>query len=141
MAITANWSIDFSSGIPVYKQIINTICTAVSSGTLKKGERLPTIKELTAQLNVNPNTVAKAYRELDLKGVITSKRGNGSFISDGPLDMPKLNAKQRRAKLEGLFGRVLAEAQLEGIGEQELLHYVQETLGSFVQPGCDSSVK
>ena len=128
MSTTANWSIDFSSGIPVYKQIINAVCTAVSSGTLKKGERLPTIKELTAQLNVNPNTIAKAYRELDLKGVITSKRGNGSFISDEPLDMPKLSAKQRRAKLEGLFGRVLAEAQLEGIGEQELLHYVQERI-------------
>ena len=64
MAMTANWSIDFSSGIPVYKQIINTICTAVSSGKLRQGEKLPTIKELTQQLNVNPNTVAKAYREL-----------------------------------------------------------------------------
>ena len=128
MAIAANWSIDFSSGIPVYKQIINYVYTAVSSGTLSRGERLPTINELTHQLNVNPNTIAKAYRELDLKGVITSKRGNGSFISESPLDIPKLSARQRRAKLEGLFGRVLAEAKLEGIGEQELLHYVQERI-------------
>jgi len=128
MAIAANWSIDFSSGIPVYRQIINYVSTAVSSGTLSKGERLPTIKELTAQLNVNPNTVAKAYRELDLKGVITSKRGNGSFISESLQDIPKLNARQRRAKLEGLFSRVLAEAKHEGIGEQELLHYVQERI-------------
>jgi GntR family transcriptional regulator len=128
MAIAVNWSIDFSSGIPVYRQIINYVSTAVSSGTLSKGERLPTIKELTAQLNVNPNTVAKAYRELDLKGVITSKRGNGSFVSESPMDIPKLSAKQRRARLEGLFGRILAEAKLEGIGEQELLHYVQERI-------------
>jgi GntR family transcriptional regulator len=128
MAIAANWSIDFSSGIPVYKQIINTIYTAVSSGTLRQGERLPTIKELTRQLNVNPNTIAKAYRELDLKGVITSKRGNGSFVSESTLDVPKLSPRQRRAKLEGLFGRVIAEAKLEGIGERKLLCYVQERI-------------
>ena len=128
MAIAANWSIDFSSGIPVYKQIINTIYTAVSDGKLTKGDRLPTIKELTHQLNVNPNTIAKAYRELDLKGVITSKRGNGSFISESPLEAPKLSAKQRKVKLEGLFGRVIAEASVEGIGESELLRFIQERI-------------
>jgi len=128
MAIAANWSIDFSSGIPVYKQIINTIYTAVSSGKLREGDRLPTIKELTHQLNVNPNTIAKAYRELDLKGVITSKRGNGSFISESPLEVPKLSAKQRKAKLEGLLSRVIAEAKVEGVGEHELLRYIQERI-------------
>ncbi|MCF7975052.1 MAG: GntR family transcriptional regulator [Phycisphaerae bacterium] len=128
MSIAANWFIDFSSGIPVYKQIINTIYTAVSTGKLREGDRLPTIKELTLQLNVNPNTIAKAYRELDLKGVITSKRGNGSFISESPLEVPKLSAKQRKAKLEALFGRVIAEAQVEGIGESELLRHIQERI-------------
>ncbi len=128
MAISANWAIDFSSGIPVYKQIINCVCTAVSSGNLKQGQRLPTIKELTHQLNVNPNTVAKAYRELDLKGVITSKRGSGSFISESPLDIPKLSARQRKMRLDAVFGRIMAEVQGEGINERELLHYVRERM-------------
>ncbi len=125
---TAHWSLDFSSGIPVYKQIVNIICTSVSSGLLAEGQRLPTIKALTHQLNVNPNTVAKAYRELDLKGVITSKRGNGSFISELPTEYPKLSAKDRRAKLDRLFGRIVAEAQSEGISESELRTYVQERM-------------
>ncbi len=123
-----SWTIDFASGIPVYKQIINFICMAVSSGQLKQGERLPTIKELTKRLNVNPNTVAKAYRELDLKEIITSKRGNGSFISETARQRPRPSARQRKAILEGLFGRLIAEAHEEGIHESELLHYVQERM-------------
>jgi GntR family transcriptional regulator len=121
---TTKWSIDFSSGVHVYKQIINYIYAAIGNGELKEDDKLPTIKELAEQLNVNPNTVAKAYRELELKGVIAGKRGNGSFISAAQKNLVKLTAKDKDSKLRNLFGRVIAEAKSEGIMEKELMEYI-----------------
>jgi len=121
---TIKWSIDFSSGVHVYTQIINHIYAAIGNGELKVDDKLPTIKELAEQLNVNPNTVAKAYRELELKGVIAGRRGNGSFVS-APASKPlKLTAKDKESRLHKLFGRVMAEAKSEGIMEEELIEYI-----------------
>ena len=131
MAIAAKWSIDFSSGIPAYRQIINYIYAAIADGTLQEGERLPTVKELTEQLNVNPNTITRAYRELDLKGVITRKRGTGSFISISQAKAPKLTVKQTKTKLDELFGRMIAEAKDKGIMEDQLMKYMQERMKDY----------
>lgn len=119
-----NWSVDFSSGVHVYKQIINIIYTAIGTGELCEGDRLPTIKELAGQLEVNPNTIAKSYRELELKGVITSKRGNGSFISANQSNAISLTDKEKETRLNNLFSRVIAEAKNEGISEAELMDYI-----------------
>ena len=119
-----NWSVDFSSGVHVYKQIINIIYTAIGTGELCEGDRLPTIKELAEQLEVNPNTIAKSYRELELKGVIASKRGNGSFISANPSQTITLTAEEKETRLNNLFSRVIAEAKNEGITEDELMEYI-----------------
>jgi GntR family transcriptional regulator len=124
MGTTSKWSIDFSSGVHVYKQIINYIYAAIGNGELKEGDKLPTIKELAEQLQVNPNTIAKSYRELELKGVIAGKRGNGSFISDYQTKTVKLTAKERESRLHRLFGRVIAEVKNEGITEDELMNYI-----------------
>ncbi|MEJ1972083.1 MAG: GntR family transcriptional regulator [Lacunisphaera sp.] len=78
------WSVEFHSGIPVYKQIIHQVQTAITAGGLKEGDRLPTIRALHQQLNVNPNTVAKAYRELEHLGLIATERGSGCFVSARP---------------------------------------------------------
>jgi len=67
-ALMKNWKIEFHSGIPAYKQIANRLTSAMADGTLASGDRLPTIREVNLALGVNPNTVAKAYRELALKG-------------------------------------------------------------------------
>ena len=69
------WQVEYNSGIPVYRQIINHVCATVATGVFKSGDQLPTIRALSERLNVNPNTVAKAYRELELKGIIVSERG------------------------------------------------------------------
>jgi GntR family transcriptional regulator len=121
---TAKWSIDFSSGVHVYKQIINYIYAAIGNGELKVNDKLPTIKELAEQLKVNPNTVAKAYRELELKGVIAGKRGNGSFVSKPATKSIKLTVKDKHTMLHKLLGRVFAEAKIEGIMEEELIDYI-----------------
>lgn len=116
----ADWSVEFHSGIPVYKQIVNRICSALAGGTLKEGDRLPTIRQMHEMLNVNPNTVAKAYRELELKGVIAGRRGSGCFMaaSEAPA---QLSPKEIEAKVTELFNRMIAEANGFGITEEEVL--------------------
>ena len=124
MEAISKWSIDFSSGVHVYKQIINNIFEAIGNGELKEGDKLPTIKELAEQLEVNPNTIAKSYRELELKGVIASKRGNGSFISANQSNTVTLTDEEKETRLNNLFSRVIAEAKNEGISENELMDYI-----------------
>src|SRR5271167_1505930 len=104
------WKVEYNSGIPVYRQIINHVCAAVAAGAFKAGDQLPTIRALHEHLNVNPNTVAKAYRELELKGVIVSERGSGSFIKvQEPAVRPDAREK-KKARLKNLYQRLLAEA-------------------------------
>lgn len=74
------FKIDFHSGIPVYQQIINNVKEAIISGDLKADDPLPSIRELAKELNVNPNTVARSYRDLEMEGFIYSRPGVGSFI-------------------------------------------------------------
>lgn len=124
METISRWSIDFSSGVHVYKQIINNIYEAIGNGELKEGDKLPTIKELAEQLEVNPNTIAKSYRELELKGVVASKRGNGSFISANQQNTVGLTDEEKETRLNNLLSRVIAEAKNEGITENELMDYI-----------------
>ena len=124
METISRWSIDFSSGVHVYKQIINNIYEAIGNGELKEGDKLPTIKELAEQLEVNPNTIAKSYRELELKGVVASKRGNGSFISANQQNTVGLTDEEKETRLNNLLSRVIAEAKNEGITENELMEYI-----------------
>lgn len=124
METTLKWTVDFSSGVHVYKQIINIIYAAIGNGELCEGDKLPTIKELAGQLEVNPNTIAKSYRELELKGVIASKRGNGSFISANQQSTVTLTDEEKEARLNNLFSRVIAQAKNEGITEDELMDYI-----------------
>ncbi len=124
METTLNWTVDFSSGVHVYKQIINIIYAAIGNGELSEGDKLPTIKELSEQLEVNPNTIAKSYRELELKGVIASKRGNGSYISANQLSTVTLTDEEKEVRLNNLFSRIIAQAKNEGITEDELMDYI-----------------
>lgn len=124
MEAASKWTVDFSSGVHIYKQIINIIYTAIGTGELREGDKLPTIKELSEQLEVNPNTIAKSYRELELKGVIASKRGNGSFISANNAKTITLTNEEKETRLNNLFSRVIAEANNEGITEAELMDYI-----------------
>jgi GntR family transcriptional regulator len=117
------WQVEYNSGIPVYRQIINQACAAVAAGTFKLGDQLPTIRALSERLNVNPNTVAKAYRELELKGIIVSERGSGSFIQAQP---PAPEVRQKKTKLKNIYRRLLAEAASNGLTENELLSFIKE---------------
>jgi GntR family transcriptional regulator len=111
--------LEYRSGIPVYKQMTDAIIAAVQSGELRAGEKLPPIRKLSEQLNINPNTTARVYRELELKGVLESKTGSGCFVL--PQEPQVLSAKEREAKLQDLSEKITKEAQSFDITEQELL--------------------
>ena len=118
------WKIEFSSGIPVYKQIIHQIRAAITAGQLKVGDQLPTIRALHQQLDVNPNTVAKAYRELEHLGLIATEHGSGCYVSDPPT-APKLSAREAAAKVDELSARFAAEAQSHGVPLEEIIKQLQ----------------
>ena len=99
----------------------------MAAGTFKQGDQLPTIRVLSECLNVNPNTVAKAYRELELRGIIVSERGSGSFIQAQPLaPAPASRAKEKKVKLKNLYHRLLADVASNGLTEHELLSFIKE---------------
>ena len=119
-----------SSGVPIYLQLMEQVKHAIATGALKPGEQLPSIRPLAEELVVNPNTVAKAYRELEHQGVIELRQGAGAFVSDNAPteeDAEKLKAAQAlvaqgiaRLRARGLTGeeiRRLVEAELAGISE------------------------
>ncbi len=124
-ALLKNWQIELHSGIPAYKQIANRLTSAMADGTLANGDRLPTIRELHEVLRVNPNTVAKAYRELTLKGLIDGQRGFGSFVKlDDPVNT--LPESKKTAKLKELYQRMLTEARSHGLNEDHILTFIQQ---------------
>jgi GntR family transcriptional regulator len=105
-----SWAIEFHSGIPAYKQIVHHVQAAVASGWLSEGDQLPTIRALHEKLSVNPNTVARAYRELQAMGVIAAQQGSGSFVAPTPRKV-SLPANARKAKIGELAARLAAEAR------------------------------
>jgi GntR family transcriptional regulator len=123
--LSDQWQVEYNSGIPVYRQIINQVCAAVAAGAFQPGDQLPTIRALSGRLNVNPNTVARAYRELELKEIIVSERGSGSFIQAQP-PAPAPAAREKKARLQGLYHRLLADAASSGLTESELLSFIKE---------------
>jgi GntR family transcriptional regulator len=76
--------LDARSGVPTYLQLVQQVRQAVRLGILHPGDQLPTVKEVVARLAINPNTVLKAYRELDLDGIVEGRRGQGTFVSSQP---------------------------------------------------------
>ena len=122
----ASWRIEFHSGIPVYKQIIHLVQAAVTEGKLKEGDQLPTIRALHEQLDVNPNTVARAYRELAHLGLVSAEHGSGCYVSAPPGGVPKLSARETRAKAQELSVRFAAEARSHGIPLDQIIQQLNQ---------------
>src|SRR5215469_12192873 len=77
-----SFRIDPQSGVPAYRQIIDQVQGGLASGTLVPGTQLPTVRQLAVDLAINPNTVLRAYRELEIRGVLDTQQGTGTFIAD-----------------------------------------------------------
>src|SRR4051794_37227905 len=110
-------------GVPIYLQIVNQVKYLVASGRLEPGEELPPIRTLAEQLLVNPNTVARAYRELELAGVVTKRRTAGTYVSDTSSPLAR---RQRLKIITERVDALLAEARQMNIDTEELIELVQE---------------
>lgn len=113
--------IDYDRGVPVYRQIYDAITAALASGALRRDEQLPTIHELARRLAVNPNTVARAYRELDQAGYIASHRGRGTFPTGEPG-----SPRDKEGVLRSIYDRAIAEAARHGLGAAEVVRYFRK---------------
>jgi GntR family transcriptional regulator len=116
--------IDARSATPIYEQVMRQVRQAVSTGAAEVGAALPSVRALAVELRVNPNTVARAYRELEAEGVVETRRGQGTFVA-GP--GRRLSVAQRRRSLEPLLEQAVAEARALGFGRDELDRLVDET--------------
>jgi len=111
-----------SSGVPVYRQIIDAVLGGIASGTLLPGEQLPTVRQLAVDLSINPNTVVRAYRELEIRGVLSTQQGTGTFITDKKIQPDDAERHRRTAQL---VRELLSRAGAEGITIQELLDHFE----------------
>ena len=113
-----HFHLDLHSGMPVYRQIVDQVRGAVASGALSAGDQLPTVRQLAVDLEVNPNTVVRAYRELEYDGLLETHQGTGTFISDQK--MPRA-ADERQRQLAQIVTDAVARAGAAGFTVQDLL--------------------
>ncbi len=117
------FSIDTKSGVPFYRQIIEQVKYGITGGLLTAGDQLPTVRQLAADLSVNPNTVIRAYREMELGGVLDTQQGSGTYVSD---HQPEIDELEKRRKLDQILTEFLARAHEYGFTLAEILDGLQQ---------------
>jgi GntR family transcriptional regulator len=110
---------------PLFEQLVLQVKGAVARGELRPGDRLASVRELARELAINPNTVARAYRELETAGVIATRRGAGCFVKDAA---PALRDSERARRLAALLERAVTEAYHLGFGAEEIRRALSEHL-------------
>ena len=124
--------LDPKSGVPIYRQIQDQVRFAIASGLLTAGEQLPTVRALAVELAVNPNTVIKAYSELEREGILTTEQGTGTFV--GELAKAPVLDKDRQAKLLSLCAEYLAQAAQYGYSAEDVVRGIQKTVERKAKP-------
>lgn len=115
--------LDTSSGVPFYRQIIDHVLLAVADGRLSPGTQLPTVRQLAVDLSVNLNTVSKAYREMEIRGLVDTQQGTGTFVSTRRAER---RTGERRKALDGLVDRFVSLAASSGFSLDELAEALAE---------------
>jgi GntR family transcriptional regulator len=123
--VTVPFAIDTRSPTPIYDQIVTRMRFAIASGSLPRGEALPSVRQLAVALRVNPNTVARAYRELEAQGLVQTQQGRGTFVAEAA-DARKLSAAQRKEALGPAIERVVTEGRMLGVEPDELAELVRQ---------------
>ena len=122
--------LDLHSGVPVYRQLIDQVRSGVASGSLVAGDQLPTVRQLAVDLAINPNTVMRAYRELELGGFLETHQGTGTFISD---KKPEKNTAGRERQLNQMAGEFAARAGAAGFTLEDLIDRLRNLLPNPAQ--------
>jgi GntR family transcriptional regulator len=117
------FKLDQHSGVPAYRQIIDQVLGGISAGTLRPGDQLPTVRQLAVDLAINPNTVVRAYRELEIREVLSTQQGTGTFLTN---KKPAVDDIERRRRMGQLVGEWMARAGAEGIALAEIIDCLNE---------------
>ncbi len=124
-----DFSLDAKSGVPFYKQIILQVEMDIADGRLEKGAQLPTVRSLAVDLSINPNTVARAYAEMEIRNIVVTQQGSGTFISDKKVS---IDAIERERILSQISKEFLTKAASYGFSLEEILQNISD-LGSEQQ--------
>lgn len=116
--------LDGKSGVPTYLQLVQQVKHALQLGILRPGDQLPTVKEVVGSLTINPNTVLKAYRELDHEGIAEGRRGQGTFVSSDLAPMPPDDLKALRSSLQ----RWIERARGAGLDDENMVALFADTV-------------
>lgn len=123
MAREIRFSIDHSSGVPYYKQIILQVEMAIADNRLASGDQLPTVRSLAVELQINPNTVAKAYNQLEIRGIVNTQQGTGTFIADRVFTLTEV---ERERVLAEICRSTLGQAGSYGFSVEEIVEQLRE---------------
>src|ERR1043166_8225580 len=117
------FQLDLNSGVPAYRQIIDQVTGGLAAGTLSSGEQLPTVRQVAVDLSINPNTVMRAYRELEIRGVLETQQGMGTFVSQKKV---KRDDVERRRQLNQLVSEFVSRAGAAGYTVGDLLEQLRD---------------
>ena len=120
------FTLDPTGGVPFYKQIILQVQMAIADGRLAGGDQLPTVRSLAVDLQVNPNTVARAYNELEIRGLVDTQQGSGTFISEKRVQLPEIEREKILAEISTGF---ITKAASYGFTIAEIVGYLRELEG------------
>jgi GntR family transcriptional regulator len=118
------FQLDSASGVPFYRQVIDQVLAGIATGGFARGERLPTVRALAVELAVNLNTVARAYKELEIRGVLSTQQGSGTFVAAGA-DV-SIGEVERRRRVSQLVDEFLARAAAQGLTLAEVRQALDE---------------
>lgn len=136
--------VDPNHHVPIYEQIIETICGSIASGVFRRGENLPSIRSLALELVVNPNTVQRAYQEMERLGLVRTRKGLGMFVADNGHDLARTQSESRVKTIftQGISvgqGAKLSGTDLESIFQSAMSHHVSTANQSSASLGEKSS--
>jgi GntR family transcriptional regulator len=116
-------SVDLKSGVPLYRQVIDQVKSGIATGALGPGDRLPTVRQLSVDLSVNPNTVSRAYNELELTGLVETHMGSGTFIGHKRVERDEV---EHRRILDQICQEFLSRASSHGFTLNDILDNLKQ---------------
>ena len=119
------FKLDLKSGVPFHRQIVDQICYGIASDRLMPGEQLPTVRALAVHLQVNPNTVRKAYSELEILGILDTQQGTGTFVSHRQVE---IGEAEKQGMLRQICDELVARGNQYGFTVREIVTHIQRRL-------------
>ncbi len=120
--VTIQFQLDIKSGVPFYRQIIDQVRSAMASGRLEPGQRLPTVRQLAVDLSINPNTVSRAYTELELTGLVETQMGSGTFVGHQEVNQ---NEVEKQRMLDQICQELLSRGSTYGFSLEEIMENLE----------------